>query len=146
MKSRLLEIPVKEEYRGNIAVHYTMVKDSRLYHETAVIQVPYTNKQLDIQFETFRDKLQPGQTEQWKIKVSGKKADRVMAEMVATLYDASLDVFRPHSWYASFYNSLNARLHWDSRNGFEQASFRNVDKGLERIMIPGDTKDLTMMI
>jgi uncharacterized protein YfaS (alpha-2-macroglobulin family) len=128
-EKQLLEIPIKEEYRGNIAVHYTMVKDNRLYHETAVIRVPYTNKQLDIQFETFRDKLQPGQTEQWKIKVSGKKADRVMAEMVATLYDASLDAFRPHSWYASFYNSLNARLNWDSRNGFRQESFRNVDKG-----------------
>ena len=128
-ENQILEIPIKEEFRGNIAVHYTMVKDSRLYHETAVIQVPYTNKQLDIRFETFRDKLQPGQTEQWKIKVSGKKADPVMAEMVATLYDASLDVFRPHSWYASFYNSMNARLQWQSRNGFEQASFRNVDKG-----------------
>jgi uncharacterized protein YfaS (alpha-2-macroglobulin family) len=124
-----LEIPIREEYRGNIAVHYTMVKNSRFYHEMTVIQVPYTNKQLDIQFETFREKLQPGQAEQWKIKISDNKADPVMAEMVATLYDESLDVFRPHRWYASFYNYVNARLYWDSRNGFEQAVFRNVDKG-----------------
>jgi uncharacterized protein YfaS (alpha-2-macroglobulin family) len=128
-EKRLLEIPIKEEYRGNIAVHYTLVKDNRLYNETTVIQVPFTNKQLDIRFETFRDKLQPGEQEQWKIKIAGNKADKVMAEMVATLYDASLDVFRINSWYAGFYNYLYARLPWNSSNGFEQASFRNVEKG-----------------
>ncbi|MBN1415849.1 MAG: hypothetical protein JW973_12165 [Bacteroidales bacterium] len=126
-EKHLIELPVKEEYRGNITVHYTVVKDSRLYKETTVIHVPYTNKQLDIQFESFRDKLQPGQEEQWKIKISGNKADKVMAEMVASLYDASLDVFRPHGWYAAFYHYLCGRLVWNSRNGFEQASFRNYE-------------------
>ena len=127
-KKQRIEIPVKEEYRGNVTVHYTLVKDNRLYKETTVIQVPYTNKQLDIQFESFRDKLQPGQPEQWKIKVCGVKGEQVMAEMVATLYDMSLDVFRPHNWSAVFYPALYGRLAWTSRNGFEKAFFRNYDK------------------
>ncbi len=112
------EIPIKEEYRGNIAVHFTFIKDSRRYDTSAVIAVPYTNKQLDVQFETFRDKLQPGQQEQWKLKITGRKADKLAAEMVATLYDASLDAFRMHNWQASFYNSVYARLGWESENGF----------------------------
>jgi hypothetical protein len=126
-EKQLFEIPIKEEYRGNIAVHYVFIKDSRLYQETATITVPYTNKQLDIKFETFRDKLQPGQQEQWKLKISGKKADKVMAEMVASLYDASLDVFRANNWYANFYNSIYARLQWSSLNGFEQEQFKSFD-------------------
>jgi hypothetical protein len=73
---------------------------------------------LDISFETFRDKLLPGQEEQWKILVKGKTADKVATEMVATLYDESLDVFRFHNWYASFFNSNYARLQWQSTNGF----------------------------
>ncbi|MDJ1471666.1 alpha-2-macroglobulin family protein [Xanthocytophaga flava] len=126
------EIPVKEEYRGNIMVHYSFVRDGRLYTENTTIVVPYTNKQLEIQFETFRDKLQPGQQEQWKLKLAGKQADKVMAEMVATLYDASLDVFRPHGWYASFYNAVSGRLGWQSQNGFEEDDFRSFQKEWSR--------------
>lgn len=124
-QKQILEIPIIEEYRGNIAVHYTFVKDNRFYTETSVITVPYTNKQLDIKFESFRDKLQPGQEEQWKIKISGSKADKVMAEMVATLYDASLDAFRQHGWNASFYQNNNIQLRWLSLNGFDKNNFRN---------------------
>ncbi len=117
-EQRLFEIPIKETYRGNVAVHWTFIKDNRLYVQNAVVSVPYTNKQLDISFESFRDKLQPGENEQWKILIKGKTADKVAAEMVATLYDASLDEFRMQSWYASFYNSVYARLGWLSTNGF----------------------------
>jgi hypothetical protein len=92
-ENHLFKIPIKEEYRGNIAAHYTVIKDSRLYQETVNISVPYTNKQLDIRFETFRNKLQPGQQEEWKIRVAGKKAEKVMAEMVATCT-------MPHSMYS----------------------------------------------
>jgi uncharacterized protein YfaS (alpha-2-macroglobulin family) len=126
---QLLEIPVLEEYRGNIAVHYIFVKDNRLYKEAQIITVPYSNKELGIKFESFRDKLQPGQEEQWKIKITDKKGDKAMAEMVATLYDVSLDAFRAHGWYANFYQSLYARLQWQSSNGFEREQFKNHDKG-----------------
>jgi uncharacterized protein YfaS (alpha-2-macroglobulin family) len=127
-EQKLLEIPIKEEYRGNIAVHYTFVLNNRLYYQSSTISVPYTNKELDINFETFRDKLQPGEKEEWKIKITGKKSDQVAAEMVATLYDASLDVFRPHSWYASFNSYMYATLGWRSTNGFDQASFKEYMK------------------
>jgi len=119
-EQRLFEIPVKEEYRGNIAVHSTFIKDNRLYVQSFVVTVPYTNKELDISFASFRDKLQPGAQEQWKILIKGKTADKVAAEMVATLYDASLDEFRANSWYAGFYNYRYARLGWHSVNGFAQ--------------------------
>jgi uncharacterized protein YfaS (alpha-2-macroglobulin family) len=127
-EQKLLEIPVKEEYRGNIAVHYTFVLNNRLYYQNATVSVPYSNKELDINFETFRDKLQPGEKEEWKIKITGKKSDKVAAEMVATLYDASLDVFRPHSWYASFNSYMYATLGWASTNGFEETSFKQFIK------------------
>jgi uncharacterized protein YfaS (alpha-2-macroglobulin family) len=123
-EKRSLEIPIKEEYRGNIAVHYVFVRDNRLYNETSLITVPYTNKQLDITFETFRDKLQPGQQEQWKLRIASKKGDKAMAEMVATMYDASLDAFSPHEWMADFYQSMYARLSWLSMNGFNSRPFR----------------------
>jgi hypothetical protein len=71
----------------------------------------------------FRDKLQPGAQEQWKILVKGKNADKVVAEMVATLYDASLDEFRSNDWYVSLYQLNSSRLAWASINGFQDATF-----------------------
>jgi uncharacterized protein YfaS (alpha-2-macroglobulin family) len=123
-QQNIIEIPIKEEYRGNVAVHMIAIKDNRFYSLSKIIVVPYTNKQLDIKFETFRDKLLPGQEEQWKIKISSKTADKAMAEMVATLYDASLDAFRMHGWYANFFNSMYSCLQWSSVNDFEQENFR----------------------
>ncbi|HVD99430.1 MAG TPA: alpha-2-macroglobulin family protein [Cytophagaceae bacterium] len=127
-EQKLLEIPIKEEYRGNIAVHYTFVLRNRLYSEELTINMPYSNKELDIQFETFRDKLQPGEKEQWKIKIAAKRSDQVAAEMVATMYDASLDVFRPHAWYANFNSYMYATMGWSSTHGFDEMTFRQYTK------------------
>jgi len=119
-EQRLLEVPVTEADRGNVGIHYTFIKDNRLYKQSQTIAVPFTNKNLNIAFESFRDKLQPGQQEQWKILIKGKGAEKVAAEMVATLYDESLDQFRSNSWYANFFNSHYARLGWNSTNGFNR--------------------------
>lgn len=126
-EQRLFEIPVKEEYRGNIGIHYTFVKNNRLYVHNETIVVPYSNKTLDISFESFRDKLLPGQQEQWKIRIKGRTAEQVTAEMVATLYDESLDVFRVNQWYANFFASLYNRLGWQSANGFNQRDLVQYD-------------------
>ena len=106
---QLVKIPIKEEYRGGFAVQLVMVQDGRVYKQLQEISVPYSNKQLDIAFTTFRDKLQPGEHEKWAITVSSKDNEKEMAELVATLYDASLDTFTPHGWADSntFYPRRN---------------------------------------
>lgn len=123
-EQRRIEIPIQEEYRGNIGIHYTFIKDNRRYKHDDVIIVPYTNKTLDISFRTFRDKLQPGQQERWEVLVKGHRAEAVAAEMVATLYDASLDVFRTHGWSAGFFESYYTTLSWESVNDYKTRDFR----------------------
>ncbi|MCX6295881.1 MAG: MG2 domain-containing protein [Bacteroidetes bacterium] len=117
-EQKLIEIPIEEKYRGNFSFHYVFIKNNRVYSESAVITVPYTNKDLDIEFETFRDKLLPGQQEEWKIKIKDKKGDKLAAEMMATLYDASLDAFKPNNWYFNIYTSYYSNLYWDINSGF----------------------------
>jgi hypothetical protein len=109
---KYIEIPVKEAYRGNFSVHFTFIKNNRIYQHDITINVPRTNKMLDISFETFRDKLYPGQDEEWKIKIKGKNGEKVAAELMATLYDASLDKFRANQWYFNIYNSYYSTLNW----------------------------------
>jgi len=121
-EQKLIEIPITEEDRGNLSFHLTTIRRGRVYQEAAVITVPYTNKELDISFETFRDKLYPGQKEEWKIKIKGKNGEKVAAEMVAAMYDASLDKFRAHSWDFSLYTSYYASLYWQANTVFEIAN------------------------
>ncbi len=124
------EIPIEESYRGNIAYSFTFLKENRTYTQSRIITVPYTNKELDISFETFRNKLQPGEAEEWKLKIKGKTADKVMAEMVASLYDASLDAFRPHNWFLNIYQQYNGVRNWNTSNGgYGTTQFNLVSNG-----------------
>ncbi len=115
---QVIKIPIREEYRGNVSLNYVFVRKGRLYNHSETIRVPYTNKQLDITFETFRDRLQPGENEEWRIKIAGKQGDRVAAEMVATLYDASLDEFASNNFDLNLNRYWSPMLAWRSYKGF----------------------------
>ena len=117
-EQKKIEIPIIEDYRGNITAHFSFVKNSRGYQYDGVVYVPYTNKELDLEFSTFRDKLTPGQKETWKMTIKGKKGDKVAAELLAGMYDASLDAFRSNAWYLNVYNSYYSELAWNTTDAF----------------------------
>ena len=114
----LNQITISEADRGGIYFDYAFVKNNRVYHEAITVPVPWSNKQLQVKYETFRDNLLPGSQEKWKIKITGPKADKVTAETLISMYDASLDQFNPHQW-ASLYSlwPLNTNyIQWDNAN------------------------------
>lgn len=111
-EQKLIEIPVLEKHRGNFSIHFVFTKENRVYSNSFTITVPFSNKELGVSFETFRDKLLPGQKEKWKVKIKGPKGETVAAEMLATMYDASLDEFSYNSFYMNVYNSYYSRLGW----------------------------------
>ena len=92
------EIPITESDRGGVNAQICFIKDGRFYSENYFINVPWDNKDLKVELETHRDKLQPGANETWKIKISGNKGEKVAAELLASMYDASLDAFKGHYW------------------------------------------------
>lgn len=97
-EQKIIVIPLAERHRGNVSVHLTMVHDYRFYSETHTISVPWTNKQLRVETSVFRDKMLPGSKEEWRLTVRDTKGEKVMAEMLAGMYDASLDALAQHSW------------------------------------------------
>ncbi|MVM29864.1 alpha-2-macroglobulin [Spirosoma sp. HMF4905] len=104
-RPRRITLPVMEKQRGGFAVQFTMVQNGRLYQKSQAITVPFTNKELHIETQTFRNKLKPGEREEWTLKING--LDKAPAELVATLYDASLDVFDRLDWPTSFYQTYS---------------------------------------
>ena len=89
---------VTEADRGGFGVSDVFIKDNRVYTQLSVVKVPWTNKELRIGYATFRDKTEPGSEEKWQVTISGYKKDKVSAEVMTAMYDASLDQFAPHNW------------------------------------------------
>ncbi|HPG11688.1 MAG TPA: MG2 domain-containing protein, partial [Chitinophagaceae bacterium] len=112
-----------EKDRGGFGVSWAFVKHNRIYQQNKTINVPWDNKDLHIEYATYRDKTLPGSDEKWKIKISGYKNEKVAAEMLATMYDASLDQFYAHAWrqpsvWPNYYN----RTSWDGTKNFSQVN------------------------
>ncbi len=127
------EFAATEADRGGYGVNFFFVKNNRFYEYNDIIIIPWTNKDLDIEYATFRDKTLPGSEEKWKVKISGFKKEKIAAEIVASMYDASLDQFKFHSWSQPniwpqySYNSL-----WKSEHNFSE--FKSEEK-------PNNSKD-----
>jgi len=116
-----IEIPITEECYGDVFVTAIFVRHGRVFKDSKTISVSRINKQLDIKLVTFRDKTLPGAEESWQMKISDKFGKPVEAELAATVYDASLDSYRPHSWYFWPYSSNSMKNNFDYK-GFGSTS------------------------
>ncbi|WP_299900940.1 MG2 domain-containing protein [uncultured Aquimarina sp.] len=120
--SKTIKIPVNKTDLGGFAISYSFANYNAYQSGTIPITVPYEPTQLSIETKTFRDKLQPGQQETWSFTIKGPKGDKVSAELLASMYDASLDQFKPHQWY---FNPIN-------RPVFYSYSQRNANKSFTK--------------
>ncbi|MCF8302286.1 MAG: hypothetical protein K9I94_03345 [Bacteroidales bacterium] len=125
-EQKQIAIPVAEKYRGNFGINVVFVKQGRVYTYTETIQVPHSDKKLDIAFATYRNELKPGAKEEWHVTIKDHKGDAVAAEMLTGMYDASLDVFKGNHWKFDILESYSPRLNWKGRDAFGVASARSV--------------------
>ena len=111
---------IYESERGGFHVGGWYIKNNRYYAFNEFIDVPWTNKDLKITLGTFRDKMLPGSEQEWTLKISGNKAGKVSAEILATMYDASLDAFKPHSWQGfDFFRSTYNKMYFNTASNFQ---------------------------
>ncbi len=98
-KQQSIKVPVTSKDSDNVAVQYMMLYHNRLLSSYQQILMQHPEKQLNVKLTSFRYLLQPGQKEQWKLQVSGLKSEKQQAEVLAGMYDASLDdVAPPVNW------------------------------------------------
>lgn len=95
------KIPFKSEYGEGIIVSFTFVKEGELYITQVPIELQLPNRQLTIKPITFRDRLLPGSKESWKFRITDADSTIVSAEVLTSMYDASLDKIIPFNWYFS---------------------------------------------
>jgi uncharacterized protein YfaS (alpha-2-macroglobulin family) len=96
----VIEIPVTEQLRGGFTVALAGIRDYQFVRFVQPVLVPFDDKELSLEFTTFRDRLRPGSKETWRVTVKGPKGAKVeagAAELLAYMYDQSLDLFGPHT-------------------------------------------------
>ena len=92
-----ISFPVTEKERGGFTLRITQIRENRAHLTSRNVSVPWKNKEYSLRWERMRDKLEPGAKETWTLVVEGAAKDEPV-EMVAAMYDASLDAFLPHDW------------------------------------------------
>jgi len=121
-RAMVFEIPIKEQYRGNLSVDFVSIRHNRVFQHSEVVTVPLVSKKLGITFETFRNNLVPGSKERWKIRITNPDSKPARAELMATMYDASLDKFRLHDWSFYLYERILGMVPWETDAAFQTYS------------------------
>ena len=114
-----LPFTYKEEYASGIVLNYSFVKQGKCYTRMMSIARPLPEKKLNIAWKTFRNRLTPGQKEEWTLKITTPDGKPAKAQLMSVLYDKSLDQIAPHSWNLSlgFYQSL-PNCYWEDNLSF----------------------------
>ena len=143
-------VPYKDEYGDELKMTFTSVRDGKLYNKGASLykKTDLPDTQLNIKLEVFRDKLRPGQDETWTISVKDTTNQPVLAELLASMYDTSLDKLYPYTaWafnrpYASkeYVMPVNYSFPWYSNDYTRLFNFYY--KAQYDISIPERTKDI----
>ena len=124
--SKTITVPVTKDDLGGFSINYSFAAYNAFESNTIPIVVPYPKTDLEIETLIFRDKLKPGTDETWRFKIKGPKGEKVVAEILASMYDASLDAFRGHYWNfhpvytPTYYSNYQSYAH----QSFGNATFR----------------------
>ena len=109
--------PYLESYGDGIFVNFCMVRDGQLYQEQVSVEKRLADKTLTMKWEVFRDNLRPGQKEEWKLTIKTPQGQAADAEMLATMYDASLDkIWNRRQDFRLYYNRILPNFRW--MNGY----------------------------
>ncbi|HRH68365.1 MAG TPA: alpha-2-macroglobulin family protein [Flavobacteriales bacterium] len=131
-----IELPVVETDRGGFTVHFLCVERGRVHNMAQRIDVPWTNKQLQVEWLSFRDKLLPGSKEEWRLRITGLKKEKVAAQLLGVMYDASLDHFIANEWSMFEWPMNYAQRGWNRNEPFGASHGQQI---YYSTAFPGDT-------
>ena len=96
---RRFDFSYDDSYGDGIVVSLAFLHDGKFYTRQVKLEKPKPEKNLTLTWETFRDKLTPGQKEIWRMKITDHMGKAVEANLLGAMYDASLDKLEVHQWH-----------------------------------------------
>ena len=105
-ENRLFSFPYKSSYENGVTLMLTYVKEEKFYAHSVDLRPENEKEELHVTLAVFRDKIRPGAEEEWRISVTDAAGNPALAEVLASMYDFSLDQIYPsHPWDLSFSSS-----------------------------------------
>ncbi len=118
-----IQRPIVDQDRGGLDFSWLYIHNNRAYTASKRITVPWSDRDLQVEWGTHRDKLLPGEAEEWHLTIKGNKKETVAAELLAGLYDASLDALKPHGWQWNNFQETNyLNGYWNAQQGFGRST------------------------
>lgn len=121
-----------EKYGNGIHIAFAWVKDGVAYNRHYELYRPLPSKDLSLKWKTFRNRLTPGQKEEWQLSITDNAGNPVKGNFIATLYDKSLDAIKAHNWYFEDPRHIYLRGHdWqiNSTPGIYSSGSKNFEHG-----------------
>lgn len=115
---QVLEFKLPDSLTGQVNILADLVHENHNFVEQHDVLIEDNSKKLNFAFESFRSPLLPGDTEKWKIKITGADGKPLQAELLTAMYDASLDAFVKHQWYFDLYKAWSQRFNWETNQAF----------------------------
>ena len=117
-------LDITENDRGGITYSWIYVYHNRVYQASKTLEIPWSERDLHIAWSSHRSTLRPGDEETWTFTIRGNKQEAITSEMLATLYDASLDSFKPHQWnWSTLTPQGKTQSFWNTYTGFGIAPY-----------------------
>jgi hypothetical protein len=110
--SRKVSFPYLEEYSDGITVHLTLYADGKFHSNTLEIRTPAHQRELTIHPATFRNRIVPGAPEEWTLRIRSNGGEPIAAELLACMYDASLDAIARNEWVGYPYATQGPARQW----------------------------------
>lgn len=120
-EAKTLTFKLSDEHKGRVDIQAFLIKNNRQYTQVLPVNIPKPSKELQVEWTTFRDKMQPGKKEVWRLKIKGPNGEKVAAELLATMYDASLDAFLPHNFSFNLREKYNRHPNFWKQDNFNTA-------------------------
>ena len=109
-----IEMPYQDTYGESVSVMFNLLREGQFYSQTVHLKKKQPDMRLDMKWQVFRDRLRPGQEEEWRLVISNPYGSPAAAEVLALMYDASLDkLYRNHPQWGVFFPRV---LDWRSMN------------------------------
>lgn len=115
---KTINFDLKPEYKQRIEVQASLIYNNKSYIQQLNVNIPEPSKTLQVEWLSFRDNMQPGKKETWKLKIKGPKGEKVAVELLATMYDASLETFTDHNFYFNLRNKYLLSSSWWKQDNF----------------------------
>ncbi|MFD2907320.1 alpha-2-macroglobulin family protein [Flavobacterium ardleyense] len=100
----IFRIKKEKNYKSDVNFHFSSFWKNQSHSQTYCIKKEETEINLSVEINSLRTKIEPGSVEKWSFKILNSKLE---AEVLASMYDSSLDQFTTQDWTNAYFNSNN---------------------------------------